>query len=400
MLQDISGAHEVTRAPADQKGAAVESSVVRIVAHVDMDAFYAAVEERYRPELRGRPVVVGADPKGGRGRGVVTAANYAARRYGIRSALPISRAWRLAESARRKGEPEAVFVRGDRSLYREVSGRIMAIIAQGADAFEEASIDEAYLDLSSLGGMQEAEAHARRLKAEILAREGLTCSIGIGPNKLVAKIASDFQKPDGLTVILPHEVQTFLDALPIRVIPGIGPKTEALLQREAIRTVAELRRLELATLRERFGKWGHDLFERARGRSDAPVSNEWEQKSVGEQETFEQDTLEPVFILERAHALAAEVYRRLVAEGFRAFRTITVTVRFTGFVTVSRSHTGQDPASKVEQLQADVQRLLEPFFDARENPKGKKIRLIGVRVEKLLRTPEAIQPDLSEDPVP
>ncbi len=376
------------------------SSIVRIVAHVDMDAFYAAVEERYHPELRGRPVVVGADPRGGRGRGVVTAANYAARRYGIRSALPISRAWRLAESARRKGEPEVVFVRGDRSLYREVSGRIMAIIAQGADAFEEASIDEAYLDLSSLGGMKEGEAHARRLKAEILAREGLTCSIGIGPNKLVAKIASDFQKPNGLTMVMPDEVQTFLDALPIRVIPGIGPKTEALLQQEGIRTVAELRGLELATLRERFGKWGNDLFERARGCSDAPVSNEWERKSVGEQETFEQDTLEPLFILERAQALAAEVYRRLIGDGFRAFRAVTVTVRFTGFVTISRSYTGEDPASKLEQLQAAVQRLLEPFFDARENPKGKKIRLIGVRVEKLLRAPEPIQSDLSEDRVP
>ena len=378
----------------------MESSIVRIVAHVDMDAFYAAVEERYHPELRGRPVVVGADPRGGHGRGVVTAANYAARRYGIRSALPISRAWRLAESARRKGEPEAVFVRGDRSLYREVSARIMAIIAQGADAFEEASIDEAYLDLSSLGGMKEGEAHARRLKAEILAREGLTCSIGIGPNKLVAKIASDFQKPDGLTVVMPDEVQIFLDALPIRVIPGIGPKTEALLQREGIRTVAELRGLELATLRERFGKWGHDLYDRARGRSDAPVSNEWDRKSVGEQETFEQDTLEPLFILERAQALAAEVYRRLVGDGFRAFRTVTVTVRFTGFVTVSRSYTSQDAASQLEQLQGAVRRLLEPFFDVRENPKGKKIRLVGVRVEKLLRAPEPIQSDLPKDQVP
>src|SRR5215467_10493907 len=247
-----------------EKGPLLEPSVVRIVAHVDMDAFYAAVEERCHPELRGRPVVVGADPKGGRGRGVVTAANYAARKYGIRSALPISRAWRLAKLARRKGEPEAVFVRGDRSLYREVSGRIMAIIARGADAFEEASIDEAYVDLSSLGGMREAEAHARRLKGEILAQEGLTCSIGIGPNKLVAKIASDFQKPDGLTVVTADEVQIFLDALPIRVIPGIGPKTEALLQQAGIRTVAELRGLELATLRERFGKWGHDLYDRAR----------------------------------------------------------------------------------------------------------------------------------------
>jgi nucleotidyltransferase/DNA polymerase involved in DNA repair len=199
---------------------------------------------------------------------------------------------------------------------------------------------------------------------------------------------------------MPDEVQTFLDQLPIRVIPGIGPKTEALLQREAIRTVADLRRLELATLRERFGKWGHDLFERAHGRSDAPVSNEWERKSVGEQETFAADTLEAAFILERAHALAAEVYRRLVADGFRAFRTVTVTVRFTGFVTVTRSQTGQDPASTVEHLKAGVRRLLEPFFDARENPNGKKIRLIGVRVEKLLRAPEAIQPDLSEEGLP
>src|SRR3989442_205090 len=133
---------------------------MRIVVHIDMDAFYASVEERYHAELRGCPVVVGADPKGGKGRGVVTAANYAARRYGIRSALPISRAWRLAEAARRKGEPETVFVRGDRLLYREVSGRIMTIIAQDVDAFEEASIDEAYVDLSSLGDMKRCEARA------------------------------------------------------------------------------------------------------------------------------------------------------------------------------------------------------------------------------------------------
>ena len=177
--------------------------VVRIIAHVDMDAFYASVEERHHPELRGRPVVVGADPKGGAGRGVVTAASYAARKYGIRSALPISRAWRLAETARRQGEPEVVFVRGDRALYLEVSGRIMAIIGQGADAFEGASIDEAYVDLSSLGDLERAQDHARTLKRAILEREGLTCSVGIGPNKLVAKIASDFRKPDGLTVVRP-----------------------------------------------------------------------------------------------------------------------------------------------------------------------------------------------------
>src|SRR5690349_6661434 len=152
---------------------------MRIIAHVDMDAFYAAVEERNHPELRGRPIVVGADPKGGAGRGVVTAASYAARKYGIRSALPISRAWRLAAAARRRGEPEAVFVRDDRAAYREASERTMRLIAEGVDAFEQASIDEAYVELSSLGALDRAEAHARALKARILETEGLTCSVGV-----------------------------------------------------------------------------------------------------------------------------------------------------------------------------------------------------------------------------
>ena len=359
---------------------------MRIIAHVDMDAFYASVEERYHPELRGRPVVVGADPKGGTGRGVVTAASYAARKYGIRSALPISRAWRLAETARRKGEPETVFVRGDRALYLEVSGRIMAIVGRGVDSFEEASIDEAYVDLSSLGDLERAESHARVLKQEILEREGLTCSVGIGPNKLVAKIASDFRKPDGLTVVRPEEVQGFLDGLPIRVIPGIGPKTEGFLHGKGIKLVAGLRGVELVQLREWFGKGGEDLHRKARGLSDDPVSNDWERKSVGEQETFEADSLDHAFVLGRAHELASTVFRRFVAERFSAFRTVMVTVRFSGFMTVSRSKTGKAPFTGEEELQAEVRQLLEPFFDARENPKAKKIRLIGVRVEKLLAT--------------
>jgi DNA polymerase IV (archaeal DinB-like DNA polymerase) len=359
---------------------------MRIIAHIDMDAFYASVEERYHPELRGHPVVVGADPKGGTGRGVVTAANYAARKYGIRSALPISRAWRLAQVARKKGEPETVFVRGDRALYVEVSRRIMAIIGQGVDAFEDASIDEAYVDLSSLGDLERARGHAVALKREILEREGLTCSVGVGPNKLVAKIASDFRKPDGLTVVAPDDVETFLGVLAVRVIPGIGPKTEAFLHDKQIKTVAELRAIEVAVLREWFGRGGEDLHRKARGLSDDPVSNEWERKSVGEQETFEVDSLDPAFVLGRARALASTVFERFVADRFQAFRTVTVTVRFSGFLTVSRSRTGKTPFTSLDELQNQVRDLLEPFFDARENPKGKKIRLIGVRVEKLLPT--------------
>ncbi len=358
---------------------------MRIIAHIDMDAFYAAVEERYHPELRGRPVVVGADPKDGRGRGVVTTANYLARKYGIRSAMPISRAWRLAEAARTRGDPEAVFLRGNRPLYREVSQRIMAILAKGADAFEEASIDEAYLDLSSLADFAKAEAHAKALKREILDCEGLTSSVGIAPNKLLAKIASDFQKPDGLTIIRPEEVQTFLDPLRIRVIPGIGPKTEEFLHEKGIRAITELRAVDLPHLTEWFGRWGEDLYRKARGMSESVVSNEWEAKSVGEQETFESDTLEASFILEQARRLAAEVFRRVLAEGFRAFRTVTVTVRFADFVTTSRSRTSRVPHTTHQALDAEALRLLLPFLDARENPKKKKVRLIGVRVEKLLR---------------
>jgi DNA polymerase IV (DinB-like DNA polymerase) len=259
----------------------------------------------------------------------------------------------------------------------------MRLIAEGADAFEAASIDEAYVDLSSQETLDRAEAHARALKARIREGEELTCSVGIGPNKLVAKIASDHRKPDGLTVVAPDDVAAFLAPMTVRVIPGVGPKTEAFLRERKILTVAELREVDPARLAEWFGRSGADLARKAWGRSDDPVSSDWERKSVGEQETFEVDSLDPELVLGRARALAQEVFRRLVADGFRAFRTVTVTVRYTGFVTVSRARTGSAEWRSAAELEAEAVRLLEPFFDARENPKGKKIRLIGVRVEKL-----------------
>ena len=358
---------------------------MRIVAHVDMDAFYAAVEARRDPALRDRPLVVGADPKEGHGRGVVTAASYAARRYGIRSALPISRAWRLAQAARRRGEPETIFVRDDHGLYREVSGRLMAIIAAAGDAFQKTSVDEAYLELSSLGSFDAAVDRARGLKARIVEQEGLTASVGIGPNKLVAKIASNFQKPDGLTVVRPDEVQAFLDPLRIRVIPGIGPKTERFLHERHIRTVADLRTLERAQLSEWFGRWGENVFAKARGLSDSAVSNTRERKSVGEQETFEVDTLDSSFVIERGRALAHTVWTRLDGHGFRAFRTVTVTVRFENFITFARSRTAREAWTTEQALWEAALELLLPFLDDRENPRHRKLRLIGVRAEKLAR---------------
>jgi len=176
--------------------------------------------------------------------------------------------------------------------------------------------------------------------------------------------------------------------LPVRVIPGIGPKTELFMHGKDIRTIAALRAVAPAQLTEWFGRWGDELHRKACGVSDSLVSNEWTPKSVGEQETFEDDTLEAAFILERARELTAQVFRRFLAERFRGFRTVTVTVRFADFVTTSRSHTAHAPLTSRDALDRDVLRLLLPFLDARENPRRKRIRLIGVRVEKLLRETE------------
>ncbi len=209
--------------------------------------------------------------------------------------------------------------------------------------------------------------------------------MGLGSNKLIAKIASDFRKPDGLTAVRPEKVHDFLDPLSIRVIPGVGPKTELFLHGRGIRSIAELRAAGAAQLGEWFGKWGQELYLRACGISESPVTNAWEPKSIGEQETFEEDTLDPAFILDRARLMAGSVFHRLLAAGFRAFRTVTITVRFADFVTTSRSQTAKAPLMVQEQLESRACHPLLPFLDARENPTRKKLRLIGVRVEELVR---------------
>ena len=362
---------------------------MRIIVHVDMDAFYAAVEERYNPRLRGLPVVVGADPKEGRGRGVVTTANYKARQFGIHSALPISRAWRLAQSARRRGEPDTVFIRSNFQLYETVSNRIMQILERSADAVEEASIDEAYLDLSSIASFDSARTRMAALKAEIFENEELGCSIGIGPNKLIAKIASGQNKPNGLMVVTQEEVRDFMDPLPIRVIPGIGPKSESFLHQQNIGSVRQLREIPETTLAEWFGTWGLRLFQKAQGIDDSPVSNEWTRKSVGEQETFEQDTRELMVVSQRLYAMAERVVAKLRRNEFSGFRTMTLTVRFSDFDTRNRSRTAKSAilldsnGHAVQEIKHEALELLLPFFDARENPHGKAIRLIGLRFEKL-----------------
>lgn len=355
-----------------------------------MDAFFASIEERDNPRFKGRPIVVGSDPEGGNGRGVVSTANYAARKYGIHSALPISTAWWLSEEAKKKGLPAAVFTGGHMGKYGAVSEEIMAIIREFAPLVEEASIDEAYIDLSFAGSFKKAEGLCKKIKKAVKEREKLTCSIGLGPNKLIAKIASDMQKPDGLTIIGADDekisarlVEEFLAPLSIRKIPGIGPKAEITLNKLGVKTISDLKKIPLFKMRELMGKWGEDIYLKARGESDSPVSNEYEAKSIGEQETFHEDSRDSNFIIERLKIVSEDVIKRLKRSDFTAYRAIGITVRFSDFETKTRARTLVEPASDAATLNFEALKLFLPFLDKRENPRQKAIRLIGVKIEKL-----------------
>ena len=356
----------------------------RAIILVDMNAFFAAIEERDHEWLRGKPIVVGADPEGGTGRGVVSTANYLARAYGIHSALPISHAWKLAQVAQASGKPEAIFVGINGKAYHETSERIMSIIRNHVDSIEQVSVDEAYMDLSFARNYDTAKNIAETVQREIFAAEQLSCSLGIGPNKLIAKIASDFRKPGGCTVVPTKEAEDFLAPMPIRKIPGIGPKTEQFFVQKGIRTVSDLKGFTKDELEERIGKWGLELYEKARGRDESPVTEEYEIKSIGEQETFSKDTHDPQIIIPHLQRMCRDVMVRLKENKFKGFRTVVITVRFDNFETKSRSRTFTRPEVSENVLVFEAMRLLMPFLDSRENLSHRRIRLIGVRVEKLI----------------
>lgn len=356
---------------------------MRIVGHLDMDAFFAAIEERDNERFKSKPIVVGSDPLEGRGRGVVSTANYKAREYGIYSATPISRAWRLSEEAKNRGQEPVIFIGVNFHKYTKSSKNIIEIVKKYSPLVEKASIDEAYFDLTFTGSFERAENICKKIKNKIRAKEKLTASIGIGPNRLIAKIASDFKKPDGLTVVKHKDVEKFLEPLSIRKIPGIGPKTEIILKREGIMTIKDLKQLNKDSLTKKFGKWGLEMYERARGHDDSLIREFYEIKSIGEQETFNEDTLKSEFIFSKIDLICKDIIRRLKKSEFNSFKTVVITVRFSDFITKSRSHTLKESIDSFEGLKFEALKLVIPFLDSRENPKNKLIRLVGVRIEKL-----------------
>jgi DNA polymerase IV (DinB-like DNA polymerase) len=337
----------------------------RIILHIDMDSFYASVEMHERPELRGKPVVIGADPKQGKGRGVVSTCSYEARAFGIRSAMPISQAFVLC--------PHAVFLSPDFPLYARISSDIMTILRSYGLRFEQVSIDEAFLDLSPFGSFAAAHALAGQIKTVIRTNLGLSCSVGVAPAKIVAKIASDFKKPDGLTLVEPENVAAFLAPMPVRKIPGIGKKSELELHELGIRSIGEIAAYDVQRLIPRFGRGGIWLHDVALGIDESDVEERDKMKSVSRETTFELDTDDPQTLFLTMDTLSEDVHRNLTEEGLR-FKTITVKVRYEGFVTKTKAKTLLHFTDNASTLRGSAQALLRSLCGS------SRIRLIGLRI--------------------
>jgi DNA polymerase IV len=336
----------------------------RAILHLDMDAFYAAVEQRDRPELRGRPVVVGADPRGGRGRGVVSTASYEARRFGVGSAMPISVAFKLC--------PDGVYLPVDMEKYLGVSKQVMTILRGVTDIVEPLSIDEAFLDVTaSRRALGSGESIARRLKRGILEATGLTASVGVATCKLIAKIASDLDKPDGLVVVPPGTEAAFLAPLAIRRLWGVGPKTEESLARLGVRTIGDLAALAPEVLVRRIGSHGEDLLRLAQGLDDRPVETQSEAKSVGQEHTYDEDTADMARLRRTLLDLADGVGGRLRSGALRG-RTVTLKYRDETFHTVTRAETLDAATDSGARLFEVAWRLMAGVH------RGRKVRLLGL----------------------
>jgi DNA polymerase IV (DinB-like DNA polymerase) len=336
-----------------------------------MDHFYTAVEERERPEIKGNPVIVGADPKGGKGRGVVSTSNYEARKAGVRSGMPISQAWRLC--------PRAVYLPLNFPLYIRVSGEIMELARKYAGKFEQWGIDEAFLDVTSrVKDFAEAEALARQFKLEIKEKQNLTASIGIGPNKLIAKVASDFQKPDGLTIVREEAVEKFLAPLPVRKLLWVGRKTEAKLKALGVNTIGDLAHYDPTVLTSMFGVMGLQMHLMAKGIDRSEVIERTGVKSVSHETTFEEDTADSAVILQALDALCEDVQKETANQRL-LFKAVTIKIRYQNFETHTKSKTLPFMTNRIQDLKKTAKELLMAYMRP-----DRKVRLIGVRVSSLV----------------
>jgi DNA polymerase-4 len=348
------------------EGSAPGPTPPRKIIHIDMDAFYASVEQRDNPELRGKPVAVGSS----RERGVVAAASYEARKFGVHSAMP-------SVTAKRKC-PDLIFVKPRFDVYRAVSLQIRQIFADYTPLIEPLSLDEAYLDVThNLKGIPSATRIAEEIRARIRAETGLTASAGVSYNKFLAKLASDHNKPDGIFVITPEEGPLFVETLPVRKFHGIGPATAAKMERLGIGTGLDLRAQTLEFLQWQFGKVGAYYYWASRGIDERPVVADRIRKSVGAENTFPADLHTYEAAREALKEIADKVWRYCEGSGTRG-RTVTLKVKFANFRQITRSRTGDNPVGSRTELEEIGDALLEPLF-----PVARGIRLLGISLSSL-----------------
>jgi DNA polymerase-4 len=341
---------------------------VRRILHIDMDAFYASVEQRDRPELRGLPVAVGGSPEQ---RGVVAAASYEARAFGVRSAMPMARAVRLC--------PALVIVRPDFARYRAASQTVFAIFRSVTSLVEPLSLDEAYLDVTeNVWGETLGQTVARRIKGEIKAATGLTASAGVAPNKFLAKIASGWKKPDGLTVIAPERVEQFLHRLPVDALWGVGPVTATRLRERGIARLVDVRTASASALQEAVGSHADWLRRLAEGIDDRPVEPNQPAKSSGTENTFSQDLTDILEIRKEIDEMARDGAAWLERKHLFC-RTVTIKVRYSDFTTITRSHSSERPTRDPDDIASRAISLLDRT-EAGQRP----VRLLGVSMHNLV----------------
>jgi DNA polymerase IV (DinB-like DNA polymerase) len=344
---------------------------VRTIFHIDMDSFYASVEAREHPEHKGKPIIVGADPKGGSGRGVVAACSYEARKFGVHSAMPISTAYRLV--------PHAVYLRGNYHLYEEISEQIMELLRSYTKVVEPMSIDEAFMDVTEKvkEGANPVEL-AEEIQKRILTDVELTCSIGIAHNKSIAKIASDYRKPAGITHVHYETFQEFLDPLPVGSISGVGPKTRDILNSIGITSIRDLRDARKHVVIEAMGNYGLALMNIASGKDNRGVVQSWgPSSSTSHESTFPKDTMDYNLIEEKIENMAKRLCEEL-EEKNKFYRTVTLKIRFEDFSTFTRAKSLANLSQSHRKALKIANELLKEFRTSHQ-----KIRLVGLKLSGL-----------------
>lgn len=355
----------------------LKKDTTRKIIHLDMDAFYASIEERDHPELKGHPLVIARHPKETGGKGVVTTANYEARKYGIHSAMSAQKAYELC--------PNANFIQGDLAYYKEISAQIHAIFHRYTDMVEPLAFDEAYLDVTTNKcEIKSAIKIARLIQLAIWQELHLTCSAGVSYNKFIAKLASDYDKPHGLTVILPDEAETFLKSLPIEKFHGVGKKTVPRMHELAIFTGEDLFKWREMALIQEFGKMGYELFRKVRGIHDAPVNPNRERKSVGRENTYPKPLISENQVTLQLRELSASVAKTL-KQTQKHGQTVVLKVRYDDYETVTRRRTLTEYLTSAEAIYFQALLIWEEFFEMERG-----IRLLGVTVTNL--APQSYEP--------